>query len=101
LTDDAADMPTADHPFFWAGFALFDTGRDPRATDEEKPEERVVEVSKPRAPPANPMPEEVAPAPILPPPDDPQPAADPSDDELPPLEPVTPLPDIEASNDEP
>ncbi len=24
--DESADMPTADHPFFWAGYMLVDTG---------------------------------------------------------------------------
>jgi hypothetical protein len=32
---DAAQQPTADHPFFWAGYLLVDTGRNPTAADDE------------------------------------------------------------------
>jgi hypothetical protein len=28
-SDDAGDLPTADHPFFWAGYILIDTGPRP------------------------------------------------------------------------
>src|SRR5262249_3418410 len=34
--DDSGDMPTADHPFFWAGYIVVDTGPSPA-----KPEEKV------------------------------------------------------------
>jgi CHAT domain-containing protein len=95
MTDDGAEMPTADHPFFWAGFVLFDTGRDPRAPDQEPQEERVVERSKPGAPPAEPMPGEAVRPPTPPQPASAQPANDSPDDELPALPPVPPLPDID------
>jgi hypothetical protein len=67
---DAVDMPTADHPFFWAGFVLFDSGRDPNAKEEPLEEPRVVEASKPRAPEAG------KPAAPAPPADETQPDAD-------------------------
>lgn len=57
ISDEVADSPTADHPFFWAGFVLFDTGRDPRARDAEpQEEERVVEVPKQAGLPMPPVP---------------------------------------------
>jgi hypothetical protein len=38
--DDEAELPTADHPFFWAGYLLVDTGprqpEDEKANDSEK-----------------------------------------------------------------
>ena len=34
-SDEADEVPTADHPFFWSDFILFDTGRDPRKKDVE------------------------------------------------------------------
>jgi hypothetical protein len=34
----AADGLKADHPFFWAGYLLIDTGAGPPADDEPKPE---------------------------------------------------------------
>lgn len=93
LTDEAGDMPTADHPFFWAGFVLFDTGRDPREKDAEpKEEERVVEASKPAA--AEPA------APPTPLPTPPQPDADTPTDEPAPLPPVPSLPEIDEPGDE-
>lgn len=39
-SDDAGDLPTADHPFFWAGYILVDTGprpEPPPTTDPLKP----------------------------------------------------------------
>lgn len=33
-SDATGDMPTADHPFFWAGYLLVDTGPRPEAVEE-------------------------------------------------------------------
>jgi hypothetical protein len=35
-SEETGDMPTADHPFFWAGYLVVDTG--PRAEKPENPE---------------------------------------------------------------
>jgi hypothetical protein len=37
--DDTGDLPTADHPFFWAGYLLIDTGPQPAADPTPPPEE--------------------------------------------------------------
>ncbi|MEX2168575.1 MAG: hypothetical protein WD851_04655 [Pirellulales bacterium] len=85
ITEEAGDMPTADHPFFWSGFVLFDTGRDPREIDAEPmEEERVVEASKPAIEPA-PMPPSQVPS---------QPDGAPPAD-APPLPAVPPLPELD------
>ena len=44
--------PKADHPFFWAGFLLADTGAIPHA-DDEAPVDNVVKVKDANRPPAN------------------------------------------------
>jgi hypothetical protein len=62
--DEAADLPTADHPFFWSGFILFDTGRDPRAKDEEPVAEKPVVAVEKKPAEAAPMP--MPPAPPVP-----------------------------------
>lgn len=36
---DSPDLPTADHPFFWAGYLLVDTGPQPTAEPTPPPEE--------------------------------------------------------------
>jgi hypothetical protein len=36
-SDEVGDMPTADHPFFWAGYLLVDTGPRPEVAVEEPP----------------------------------------------------------------
>jgi hypothetical protein len=35
--DKLEDAPTADHPFFWSGYMLVDTGYDPAETEEGAP----------------------------------------------------------------
>ena len=67
--DETAEPSTADHPFFWSGFILFDTGRDPRVRDAEpKAEVPVVEIEKKPAEGAAPMP--MPPQPVPPQPDE-------------------------------
>jgi hypothetical protein len=36
-SDETGDLPTADHPFFWAGYILVDTGPRPEAPPSEPP----------------------------------------------------------------
>jgi hypothetical protein len=48
-SDEEGDMPTADHPFFWAGYLLVDTGPRPEVAAEETPAP-VVDAAKNDAP---------------------------------------------------
>jgi hypothetical protein len=43
-SEETSDMPKADHPFFWAGYLLVDTG--PRAENPETPEEPKKDAAK-------------------------------------------------------
>jgi len=52
-SDETGDLPTADHPFFWAGYLLVDTG--PRAEPAETPEPAKPDTAKDNnMPPAKP-----------------------------------------------
>jgi hypothetical protein len=67
--DDTADMPTADHPFFWAGYLLVDTGPRPEPPAKEEPAAK----PEPGKAPAKSEPEKGK---ALPPPDQPPPATE-------------------------
>jgi hypothetical protein len=56
-SDETGDLPTADHPFFWAGYILVDTGPRAEAPPPTEP-----------AKPAQPMPADAAKGKDLPPP---------------------------------
>lgn len=53
-SDDTGDPPKADHPFFWAGYLLVDTG--PRAEQPENAEAPKPDAPKPDAPKEKPLP---------------------------------------------
>ena len=53
-SDDTSDLPTADHPFFWAGYLLVDTGARPKKPENTETAKNVPSKNKPLPPPAKP-----------------------------------------------
>jgi hypothetical protein len=48
------EAPTANHPFFWAGYLLVDTGYDPAGVEDEKVDQEQPPTLKLRAVPPKP-----------------------------------------------
>ncbi|HEX5471153.1 MAG TPA: hypothetical protein VFW73_04670, partial [Lacipirellulaceae bacterium] len=53
-SDDTGDLPTADHPFFWAGYLLVDTGPRPKTAVTPQAVKSDQTKNKPLPPPAKP-----------------------------------------------
>ncbi|HVT29703.1 MAG TPA: hypothetical protein VHE81_16920 [Lacipirellulaceae bacterium] len=51
-SDDSGDLPTADHPFFWSGYLLVDTGPRPKKPESPKSTKNTAAKNKPLPPPA-------------------------------------------------
>jgi hypothetical protein len=60
-TDESAEMPTADHPFFWAGYLLVDTGPGAGAEAGEPADGAVADGAKADAPAKAEVPTEAVP----------------------------------------
>ena len=53
-SDETVELPTAEHPFFWAGYLLVDTGprpevENPPPADGSKPDDKKANIVKPDA----------------------------------------------------
>ena len=52
-SDETGDLPTADHPFFWAGYMLVDTGPRPVVPEPPKPAGEVAKAGAAKSATAN------------------------------------------------